>query len=551
MTNESSDPIRPEEESIPDGGQIEESAAESENYVSELRETLESEAAKEIPRRKTGFFERFTKRLKSPPPNPVDAQNQSSIETTPDSFREDIAPAAIDPDDFSAAVSEVPTGEEEAELSALTIHSEEVEFSEPAQLPPADLMDDQENLTLENPVIPPTPAGEESSQWKAFLATLWKQSDSPEGEEALDDETLASRVESSVPNQSRVGKERETPEESSPFVFDQDQQSDEPPEGKKITGSLVFDEGEDIFSEGEGNIWSGLREELEVTQAEIDEGPHPETIEPEEVVPALNETFLDWQEAQADEVVSGSPILEDEVSEEEIRSLESRPFSEEYAHLFGQETQDEAAPEPEPSVQEIRTIVMEDYEESEEEAGGKAKARPVGRQLRTVLLVLISIGLILLVVIVSMPAIMQWIQPPAPAPAAAVPPPTAIPMEGMPYPTGVRMTGGWFFYLQPSTIQDGRWEPVTSEWLNGSELRRIVALPWTRQLEVVVQSLIPGDTIELHMSNGDILTFLVEETTQVDRSDVSIFTSNTPSLALVLYKQEENNRWVVISNMRE
>jgi hypothetical protein len=121
----------------------------------------------------------------------------------------------------------------------------------------------------------------------------------------------------------------------------------------------------------------------------------------------------------------------------------------------------------------------------------------------------------------------------------------------MPYPTGLRMTGGWFFYLQPSTMRDGRWEPATNEWLNGSELRRIVALPHTRQLEAVVRSLVAGDTLELHMSNGDILIFLVDEISQVNRTDVSILSSNKPSLALVLYQKEEELRWVVVSNLRE
>jgi hypothetical protein len=103
----------------------------------------------------------------------------------------------------------------------------------------------------------------------------------------------------------------------------------------------------------------------------------------------------------------------------------------------------------------------------------------------------------------------------------------------------------------PALIKEGRWEPETSEWLDGSELRRIVALPWTRQLEAVVQSLVPGDTMELQMSNGDILRYLVEETTQVNRDDVSILSSNQPSLALVLYQDNAETRWVVISNLNE
>jgi hypothetical protein len=553
MTNESIDPLRPEEESIPDGGQTEERSTESQDYVSELRETLESEAEKEKPKRKTGLFDRFTKRLKSPPVDPVDAQKHGELETASEPRPEESLTTAVDGDDIASAVSLVPIDSEtEPHISP---SYDEVEFSEPAQLPTLDQDDDLWSHAAEEPLSPSTPADEESSQWKTFLDTLRKRSEPKAGDEVLDDETLASRVERSIPYESQAEREWGKSEEPSPFAYDQEQPKDETPEGKKITGSLFLDESEEIFSEGEGNIWSGLRQELQETEEEIiKEDVSEDTLE-EDDAPDLNISVLDWDEGQEDQVRPELPLDKELVPEEEFIPYESQPFSEKFAHVFGEEAEDisepEPDPDPEPSVQEIRTIVMEDYEEPDDGAGTKKKAKRAKSWVRTVLLVLIGAGLVFLIVLVSMPTIVQWIQPPTPAPAAAVQPATAIPMEGMPYPTGVRMTGGWFFYLQPSTMEDGRWVPQTSEWLNGSELRRIVALPWTRQLEAVVQSVVQGDSIELHMSNGDILTYLVEEISQIDRGDVSILTSNKPSLALVLYKQEEEARWVVTANLRE
>jgi len=545
MTNESSNPIRSEEEPAPDAGRADEQPIENQDYVSELRESLDSESSKDTPKRKTGFFERFTKRLRPPPANPVDAQLQMHGETVSQEPVDDISLASIEVDDLSTALSTVSSEEIPEERSEQL--EADIEFSEPAQPEPVNLDNDLLASTAEESVLTTDTEAEESSQWKSFLATLWKPSEKRADEDTLDDETLASRVERSLPHESEVDNQWAQSDEAVPFVFDQKQPDSELPDGKQITGSFVLDEGEEIFSEGEGNIWSGLRQEIQETQEDISVDEPPEIVQDEEFEPALNVAFAGWEGNFQDQDLAEAHPLESEGIEEDFIDGKSRPFSEEYAEVFEEEPVADAILEPEPSVEEIRTIVMEDYEESADDA--RVRAKPTARWLRTVLLVLIGVGLVVLIGILSMPTIMQWLQPPPP-PVAAVQPPTAIPMEGMPYPTGIRMTGGWFFYLQPSTIEDGRWVPTTSEWLDGSELRRVVALPWTRQLEAVVQSLVVGDTIELHMSNGDILTFLVEETSQVDRSDVSILTSNQPSLALVLYKEEEDMRWVVIANQQ-
>jgi hypothetical protein len=558
MTNDSIDPIRPEEEQTPDSGNSDEGNLRSQDYVSELRETLGSEEARDVPVRKTGFFERFTKRLKPTTGIPADAlkstesldlDDRADINTTP--------PKKVEEDDLTSAVSLVPT--EDEIKSSVPESYQEVEFSEPAELPAVESSKTEWSETEVEVQPPSVLQGEESSQWKSFLATLWKPSETEDEQDSLDDETLASRVERSLPYESQAEKEWQKPEKYSPFVFDQDQPADEPPEGRKITGPLVFDEGEDIFSEGDGNIWGGLRQELQETEENIlDEGlSDPTPVE--EDIPLSSAALTDWLDLDQDEVIVESSqviqsetdetVEEDEIEEESELPYEGRPFSDEYAHVFGEAVPEEIPPEPEPSVQEMRTIVMEDYEEPDEASVRKTGAKTSRRWLRAILVLLLGAALILLAVVFVVPALLP-LQQATPEPVAAVPA-TTIPMEGMPYPTGIRMTGGWFFYLQPSTIREGRWEPESSEWLNGSELRRIVALPWTRQLEAVVGSIVPGDTIELHMSNGDILKYLVEETAKIDRNDVSILSSNRPSIALILFQPEEDQRWVVTANLSE
>jgi hypothetical protein len=63
-------------------------------------------------------------------------------------------------------------------------------------------------------------------------------------------------------------------------------------------------------------------------------------------------------------------------------------------------------------------------------------------------------------------------------------PPTQV--SNLPYPSSVSLPGGWSFQLGRGTLQNGKWDPQGAEWLEGTEVCRWIALPWSRQLEAVV-----------------------------------------------------------------
>ena len=115
------------------------------------------------------------------------------------------------------------------------------------------------------------------------------------------------------------------------------------------------------------------------------------------------------------------------------------------------------------------------------------------------------------------------------------------------YPTGLQLPGGWFFFLQEGKLVNNKWDPQTAEWLPTSTIRRVVAIPWSRQAEAVVQTLSTGDEIRLFMNNNDILNYYVENVTQIDRENVEILTATEPSLAVILFKSDNSDRWVVIA----
>ena len=122
--------------------------------------------------------------------------------------------------------------------------------------------------------------------------------------------------------------------------------------------------------------------------------------------------------------------------------------------------------------------------------------------------------------------------------------PAAFPAD-LPYPTGLQLPGGWYFQLQKSTFVQGQWTPQTSEWLEGTELRRVVALPWNPQTQAVVNSFQPGDAVLLGLSNGQTVEYTVSSVERVTANNTQILNDPSPSLVIILYQEDAQDRWVV------
>jgi hypothetical protein len=125
------------------------------------------------------------------------------------------------------------------------------------------------------------------------------------------------------------------------------------------------------------------------------------------------------------------------------------------------------------------------------------------------------------------------------------PPPTPVAVSNLPYPTSVSLPGGWSFDLGRGRLQEGRWNPQGAEWLEGTEVCRWVALPWSRQLEAVIRTLNPNDPIELTMSNNDRFVYSVYTIEQLTQDEMLDLDSNSPCLLLVLAEADSDSRWVL------
>ena len=118
-------------------------------------------------------------------------------------------------------------------------------------------------------------------------------------------------------------------------------------------------------------------------------------------------------------------------------------------------------------------------------------------------------------------------------------------VSNLPYPTSVALPGGWSFKLGKGTLQDGEWNPNGAEWLEGTEVCRWVALPWSLQLEAVMRTLNPKDPIELGMSNNDRLVYQVYSVRELTPEEMQELDSSSPCLLLVLTQSDSDKRWVL------
>lgn len=127
------------------------------------------------------------------------------------------------------------------------------------------------------------------------------------------------------------------------------------------------------------------------------------------------------------------------------------------------------------------------------------------------------------------------------------PEPTPI-VSNLPYPVAMSLPGGLNFNLGKGSITDGQWNPRGPEWLQGTEICRWVAIPWSKQLEAVVRTLTPDDSIELVMSNNDRLAYDVFSIQELTLEEMQALDQNSPCLLLVLAEQDAEKRWVVTAN---
>ncbi len=347
-------------------------------------------------------------------------------------------------------------------------------------------------------------------------------------------------------------------EEQPPFISEE--------LANEIFAPLPDDIPGELSSEDEALLWGTSAAPI----ADASSGP---TFTPEDIWGETPEIPSDPLE-RAPRVQADDEYASIYLTGEALPVTDSARPSESLLHEVLQQSEQSQSPV---AIEDIRAIVLQDYQEVEPEAALRHAPRPAQAikgsasaeaaealehyatykppfSLRQWLadltagqkVLLLEAAVVVLALLVAVPFFVLTIaRGPVYRATGTYLSPRSLPVE-IPIPTGMTLPGGWYFKLDKSTFVKGAWKPVSSEWLEGTELRRVVALPWNEQTEAVIRTFKPGDVVGMDLSNSDTLTYRISEVKRVPVSDTSIFIDRRPSLLIVLYQEKATERWVVI-----
>ena len=198
---------------------------------------------------------------------------------------------------------------------------------------------------------------------------------------------------------------------------------------------------------------------------------------------------------------------------------------------------------------DLREIALQDYDDSIIEPASEVKL-PVTEVVRTTVRdakpferFLLGFAIVVTIVIMLSGSV-YLISSVIPQPTPTI---TPVPSD-IPYPVRVILPGDWRIDLHKGQVVDGKWDPRGAEWLEGTEISRWVALPWSEQVEAVVRTFKRDDQVGLVMSNYDILTYKVESIEEMNFEGLQSLDNRTPGLLLILPQGENNEEglfWVV------
>ena len=106
--------------------------------------------------------------------------------------------------------------------------------------------------------------------------------------------------------------------------------------------------------------------------------------------------------------------------------------------------------------------------------------------------------------------------------------------------------GGVAFELTRSKLENGEWNPVLAEWLDGTEMRRVVAVPFSQQVGQAVVRLKYGDILRLRLSSSEVVEYSLVDITRIKRHQIEVLSSLSPSLAIILHSERASERYVLI-----
>ncbi|MCB0036600.1 MAG: hypothetical protein KDE51_21355, partial [Anaerolineales bacterium] len=88
------------------------------------------------------------------------------------------------------------------------------------------------------------------------------------------------------------------------------------------------------------------------------------------------------------------------------------------------------------------------------------------------------------------------------------------------------------------------WEPQGIEWWPGTHVRRVLAMPYQEPLLSESFNAL-GQTILVRLRTGASIAYTLDDIQRVHSLEIQHLTSTTPSLALILYGESSEERWLI------
>ncbi|MEM9773385.1 MAG: hypothetical protein AAF902_02310 [Chloroflexota bacterium] len=102
---------------------------------------------------------------------------------------------------------------------------------------------------------------------------------------------------------------------------------------------------------------------------------------------------------------------------------------------------------------------------------------------------------------------------------------------------------GRSFILATGETQNGVWSPRGAEWLVGTTVRRVIAIPHDDEFETELLELSAsegeGQQINIRLRSGEVVVYQVDSAGWYRRDQIEVLTSDTPSVVVVISKGNE------------
>lgn len=122
------------------------------------------------------------------------------------------------------------------------------------------------------------------------------------------------------------------------------------------------------------------------------------------------------------------------------------------------------------------------------------------------------------------------------------------PADSLSGPASLEINGQIFVVREGELAEDGTWTPQGVEWLPGTFVRRVIAIP---DVELRAISVHIGDRIYVRLRNGYVVAYVVVQVGEVTAGQIELLTSTKPSVLVFGWLEGMGTpyRYVVIGEM--